>query len=749
MKKRLFIISNRLPVNIEVDNDVVNVQPSSGGLVSAISSYLKAAGAQDTFSDIFWVGVPGCAASVWQTAADRIPPGDYHYLPVFINKKIYEDYYSGFSNSVLWPLFHYFPSYAEFVKGNYDNYIQANEIFNDTILNQINANDVIWIHDYHLIPLAGMIREKVPGITIGFFLHIPFPSHEIFKMMPKRWQEGIIRGLLGADLIGFHTIDYASHFLRCIQMILGIDHEMNTVRYDDRLIKIDVFPISIDFQKFYNAYDDKKVAELRTSLKDQFGNKKIIFSVDRLDYTKGVTSRLRAFEYFLKHNKDYAEKVVFILVVVPSRDGISKYAERKKMIDEFISNVNSKIGTINWQPIIYQYTNIDFSELMSFYTACDMALITPLRDGMNLVAKEFVASRKDGKGVLVLSELAGAARELTDAITINPNDIEEISRAIKKGLEMNVQQQAKNMITMQNRLKSYDVNAWAEDFITQLFAIKEKQKDYEIRFIDNETRALLIDQYKNSQKRLFLLDYDGTLLPFSSIPTQAVPGEELTRLLLDLSQNERNNIYVISGRDSNTLDKWLGHLPINIISEHGAMFKIKSKGWEHIGDADNNWKYQVRDIMDGYVKRCVNSFVEVKEYSIAWHYRNANPDQAKIRAAELQSQLRGYINNMGLQIILGNKVIEVRNKGIDKGASVKKILRQDTYDFILACGDDTTDEDMFKELARLPQAFTIKIGSEASYAKYNLHTPQMVISLLHLLAALKDNIAQNKTLVNG
>lgn len=739
MSKRLFIISNRLPVTVNVNKEEITVNTSSGGLISAITSYLNNSSMEREFTTTFWVGMAGCGTGVWEKATTKIPKDNFTYLPVFINKKCYEQYYNGFSNSVIWPLFHYFPSYVEYNQSHYLNYMEANRAFLLVLLKELKPGDIIWIHDYHLMPLARMIREHMPLVTIGFFLHIPFPSYEIFRIMPTAWQEEIMLGLLGADLIGFHTIDYASHFLTSAQMILGMDNEMHILRHQNRLIKVDVFPISIDFNKFFSAYDKHEVVAVRQTLKDRFKDKKVIFSVDRLDYTKGVSNRLKAFEYFLKQNPQYNEKVVFILVIVPSRDSIVKYAERKKMIDEYIGHFNSSIGTVHWQPIIYQYNSLGFDDLMAMYSFCDLALITPLRDGMNLVAKEFIASRKDLKGVLVLSDMAGAARELTDALAINPNDIEEMATRIKEGLEMGEDEQRKAMMTMQQRIRQYDVNAWAEDYLTQLSRIKEKQKEFEIKFIDKETNELLIDRYRASQKRLFLLDYDGTLIPFSSMPDMAIPNQKLLDLLNKLAQPEENTVYLISGRDSHTLEHWFGHLPVNIIAEHGAKIKSDGKEWRNETESPVKWRTQIEDIMDIYVKRCVNSFIEKKDFSVAWHYRNANAEQGKLRASELYLQLEGYINNLGLQVILGNKVIEVRNSGVNKGNAAKKIIKEQAFDFILSCGDDTTDEDMFRELATHENAFTIKIGQEASFAKYNLEGPEMVIALLEMISKVPQN----------
>ena len=518
-------------------------------------------------------------------------------------------------------------------------------------------------------------------------------------------------------------------------MILGLENDVTLLKYKNRLIKIDVFPISIDFEKYNSAYSFPEVSLLRDFYRDQFPDKKIIFSVDRLDYTKCVICRLKGYDHFFKLFPEYLEKVVFILSVVPSRDNIPSYVKRKKEIDEYIGSFNSRVGNITWKPISYQYTHLNFTELMGLYTACDLALITPLRDGMNLVAKEFVASRQDKSGVLLLSDMTGAARELTDALMINPNDADGIAANIKEGLEMKKNEKEHRMVNMQKRIKQYDVNAWAEDFITQLKKIKQQQKDFEFIFLDNNARMMLLEKYTGSKKRLLLLDYDGTLVSFSPLPAQAAPNDAVTGVLAKLAEDIHNTIYVISGRDSNTLEKWLGHLPINLIAEHGAKTRMQNEEWvTDVPDMDESWKKTMETIMETYVKRCVNTFIEIKEHSIVWHYRNANADQAKIRAAELVSELGGFAAHLNVQVLQGNKIVEARIKGMDKGYITKKLIKENEYDFIMACGDDNTDEDMFKVLANYDNAYTLKIGDSASYAKYNLYTPQMTISLLDLLS---------------
>jgi trehalose 6-phosphate synthase/phosphatase len=705
-------------------------------MVNAINSYLKNSGQfGKEFSEFYWVGIPGCTTGSWSRAIAKIPPNGYDYLPVFTNKTVYESYYNGFCNSVIWPLFHYFPSHAEYSPDSFDNYIKANHEFSEVLKRYIRPNDVIWIHDYHLMPLAEMIRKDFPSITIGFFLHLPFPSFEIIRLLPRKWQEIIIKGMLGADLVGFHTIDYAAHFLQSVQTILGLDNEMHNFLYDDRLIKVDVFPISIDYNSFNGAFDDELISMSRASLRLKFPEKKIIFSISKLDYTSGVQNRLKAYEHFLMHNPGYFDKVIFILVVEPFRDS-NKNAERKKLIDETVSNINSKYGNIKWQPLIYQYCTLDLNEIMTLYTACDIALITPLRDGMNLTSKEFIASRKDKKGVLILSEMAGAARELTDALVVNPNDISEMSDHIHRALEMTDEEQTQRMENMQSRIEQYNNKEWADDFIQQLDGIKKRQLKFQVRFIEESVKRNIFDNYRQSKKRLLLLDYDGTLVSFSPLPVDAKPDPHLIDLLKNFCDKPENEVFVISGRDSRSLEKWIGHLNINIISEHGARIKRKEKGWETHVSSSYDWKPEVKEIMESYVKRCANSFTEEKDFSMVWHYRNANPEQGKLRSLELMAELTEYTHNLGLQVMMGNKIVEVRNQGVDKGKAVKEILKNKNYDFILAAGDDRTDEDMFKELADMSQACTIKIGAEASYATYNLHTSQMMISMLDAMSNL-------------
>ncbi|RZK49967.1 MAG: bifunctional alpha,alpha-trehalose-phosphate synthase (UDP-forming)/trehalose-phosphatase [Pedobacter sp.] len=730
MQKRLIVVSNRLPLTVESSEQGYLTRPSSGGLVSAVNAYLNTGG-HEVFTEKIWLGMPGCSTEIWDSLALDNKAEAYNYLPVFISEETYDLYYNGFSNSVLWPLFHYFPSFAVYNAEYFEAYINANVKFCKVLAANLQKGDVVWIHDYHLLPLAGMLRKQFPELTIGVFLHIPFPSFELFRVIPKKWQKEILQGMLGADLVGFHTAEYVLHFLRSCELSLGAERDGQTIIWNNRRIKADAFPISIEYGIFNEALNSPEVKSLKSKYLTIKNTKKLLFSVDRLDYTKGINNRLEAYEKFFSLYPEFIGKVVFILVVVPSRDTIPKYSEEKKYIDEYIGNFNSRLGDISWQPIIYQYGHLEFDELLALYTACDLALITPIRDGMNLVAKEFIASRSDLQGVLVLSEMAGAAAELQEALLINPNDLNEMAEAIKLGLEMNPEEQKSRLIKMRRRISRYDVKAWAVDYFKELDTTILKEASRKTQYMGAEGIQELVSKFKRAQKKLMLIDYDGTLVPIQKDPTLAIPTEHLLKTLTQLSLLENNEVYIISGRDGDTLHQWLGEVPIGLVAEHGAKIREYNRDWvSKVSIEPEGWKDSIYGIMDKYVSKCPNSFIEIKEYSIAWHYRKSDTFLSNAKAAELFEELLTYTLPLALDVIHGKKVIEVRNNGVNKGKAVERKLEANEYDFILCIGDDKTDEDMFTVLEPLPYAYTIKVGNQPSTAKHHVDNPFLVLALL-------------------
>ena len=474
--QRLIIVAYRLPFKFIKKKGGVTAFQNSGGLVSAILSLSNKLPLVDTGgnkSRIVWVGegheVPEKALN------DMTISRNFDLKPVHIPENINNKYYGGFCNDTIWPLFHYFPSITTYDESYFNAYIQANKLFYEQIKKVIHPGDFIWVHDYQLFLVPDLIRRDFPNVTIGFFLHIPFPSYEIFRLLPRTWHNMILKGILGADIVGFHTKDYARYFIRSVQQTLGYKRRQNIISVDGRSVKAAAFPIGIDFDKFHEACLSPLVKKEKRKMIKQVRNKKLVFSVDRLDYTKGLLNRLRGIEFFLETNPSWQEKVIFNLVVVPSRDTIDRYKKMKKDIEANVGRINGKYSNIGWRPIIYQYTSLTFNELVALYDLSDVGLITPLRDGMNLVAKEYIACQVENIGVLILSEMAGASSELKEALIINPVDYKEMACAIKKALEMSTAEKEMRIKKMQSRIRNYDVFKWANEFFSQA-NVQQKQK---------------------------------------------------------------------------------------------------------------------------------------------------------------------------------------------------------------------------------------------------------------------------------
>ncbi len=408
---------------------------------------------------------------------------------------------------------------TDFNEKYWKTYKKVNYYYADQLAEILEDGDFIWVHDYHLMLLPKLLRDYGKKVNISFFLHIPFPTFEIFRLFPRNWAEEILKGILGADLTGFHTHDYTQYFLRCINRILGIEHTFGNIYLESRIVRVDAFPIGIDYNNIIKLVNSKEVKIRVKQVRDSLQNRKVILSVDRLDYTKGIINRLQAFEKFLEQHPEWHEKVVLYCVVVPSRVGVEHYQTMKRRIDEQIGKVNGKFSRPNWVPIIYQYRYLEPSELFATYVASDIALVTPIRDGMNLIAKEYAASKTDHTGVLILSETAGAAQELGEAVMVNPNNIEEISEAIFFALEMPKDEQIKRMSQMRRRVERYNVLRWGDDIVKSTLELKEIQRKLDTFYLPR-LKDRLISEFKEASNRLILVDYDGTLMPFFKQPNE-------------------------------------------------------------------------------------------------------------------------------------------------------------------------------------------------------------------------------------
>jgi len=603
-------------------------------------------------------------------------------------------------------------------------------MFCDELIEHIDESDTLWIHDYQLLLLPRMIREKIPNARIGFFLHIPFPSFELIRYLP--WREEILAGMLGADLIGFHEYDYVRHFLSSVRRICGYEHNLSTFVVENRKIRVDAFPMGIDYDRYA---DSAKAPEVKEKIQ-LFNNNdcKIIISVDRLDYTKGIFRRLEAYDWFLTRYPEYRGKVSLVTIAVPSRTTVEQYELLREEIERLVSRINGNYGTLDWTPVSYLYRGLPFEELTALYHVADVALITPLRDGMNLVAKEFVAAQhhNDQQGILILSEMAGAASELSEAIIVNPHHKEQVVNAIKQALEMPQEERRRRNGLIRSRISRYTISRWANDFFESLNDIKLQQDEQATKTFSGQLQEKTISEYTKAESRLLLLDYDGTLVPFAKLPEQAQPDPEIISVLKLLSENPKNEVVVISGRDKDTLHRWLGHLPLHLVAEHGSFFRFNSGDWKASIHGEEEWKGMIRPILDLYADRTAGSFVEEKESALVWHFRKSEPDLAKLRTQELKDALIMMTTNLNIGVHEGNKIVEVKSISINKGQAIRPWLEKRNWPFIFCFGDDYTDEDMF---AVLPDsAVSCKIGSGPSNAKFRLGSPEHLRKFLSALS---------------
>ncbi|MBN1781090.1 bifunctional alpha,alpha-trehalose-phosphate synthase (UDP-forming)/trehalose-phosphatase [bacterium] len=730
--QRLILVSNRLPVTVEKRKGEIHFKQSVGGLATGLSSFYQ------TYNSLWfgWCGLPSnhVKGNERRTIEKRLREHHASHT-LFISRNDQRLFYSGFCNKTIWPLFHYFTEYAEFQQNLWQSYVRVNRLFCHQLLDIIGPEDIVWIHDYHLMLLPHMLREKLPATQIGFFLHIPFPSYEIFRLLP--WRQEILNGILGSDLIGFHTYDYVRHFTSSVRRLLGYEHTFGQIALEHRVAKVDAFPMGIDTERFSTAQSDSKwINDLQ--IKCRQNNCGIILSIDRLDYTKGIIQRLKTFRYFLEKYPEFQNRVTLILIAVPSRTGVRTYQMQKQQIDEMVGQINGQFGTLGWMPVWYFYRQMPFHNLVDLYRMGDVALVTPLRDGMNLVAKEYLASRTDNMGVLVLSEMAGAAHELSEAIIVNPNHMDEVADALQTALGMPAEEQKERNRVMQQRIQRYNVVTWAEDFMDRLAHARSMRDELGARILSEDTQAYLEKEYHRGRSRLIFLDYDGTLVPFAPQPDQAKPDPELDGLLEKLTQDPKNEVVIISGRDRETLEKWLGRFNVGMSAEHGVWVMERSGHWHMLEPIQDAWKDEIRPVMERFVDRTPGSFIEEKSFSLVWHYRKADPELGLIRASELKDTLLGLTANLNLVVSEGSKVLEVKHGGVNKGRASQFWTMEKKWDFIMAIGDDWTDEDLFEAMPE--HAFSIKVGVGLSKARFYVLGHQRVRELLMQLTKQKAKV---------
>ncbi|MHB8375907.1 MAG: bifunctional alpha,alpha-trehalose-phosphate synthase (UDP-forming)/trehalose-phosphatase [Dehalococcoidia bacterium] len=728
---RLLLVANRLPITAKIGDDgAISVEPSSGGVATGLWGPHQRSGG-------LWIGWPGeleLDPHQKQDLDDKL--AGLRALPVYLTQDEINEYYENMANGVLWPLFHYLIDQLPNELSGWDIFRSVNEKFARAVVDNYRPGDLIWVQDYHLMLVPAMLRRALPDARIGFFLHVPFPSSEVFSVLP--WREEILQGLLGADLIGFHTPGYLRHFTTSLRRVLGVDVEFDSLWQDDCQVRLGVFPMGVDAARWANCGDSPEVAHEVASLREEADGRQIIVGIDRLDYTKGIPHRLVALDRLFGDHPELCDRVRVVQVTVPSREHVEQYVEFKRRIDELVGRINSGHATASWMPIHHMYRAISQDEVCALYRAADVMLVTPVRDGMNLVAKEFVAARTDEDGVLILSEFAGAAAEMGEALQINPFDTERLAARINDALSMPEAERKARMRALRSRVLTHDVHRWADSFIS---ALAETGPEYRRSHHASSPSdlAAVIERVRRTPRALLILDYDGTLVPFAPTPDEAAPDPDLLDLLAALAGRPGMRVHVISGRTRASLDRWLGRRAVGLHAEHGLWSRMAPGApWRILRPVSQEWKQKVRPIMEHFVGATRGSFIEEKTGSLAWHYRLAKADFTpetdfgEVQAKELRLLLGEMLSNAPMQVLAGNKVVEVRPQGIHKGMVVPVLLSTiEDGAPVLAMGDDRTDEDLF---AALPdEALTVHVGPGMSIARYRIDSPGDARGLLRAI----------------
>jgi trehalose 6-phosphate synthase/phosphatase len=723
---RVLIVSNRLPVTVKTDGRVPLLEASVGGLATGLASVVEAPGT-------LWIGWPGdlSGLSEPQHLAISKQLEERRLVPIELTPEQVEMYYEGYSNGVIWPLFHHLPDRVPAEIEGWEAYDEVNELFADAIARVYRPGDQIWVHDYQLMRVPALLRDRVPDAAIGFFLHIPFPASEVFRTLPQR--RLLLEGLLGADLVGFHTATYMYDFTTAVTRTLGVASEGKVLSWRGREVQTDVFPMGVDAASFAEVATRAEVVRQVRIYRDGNPPGRIVLGIDRLDYTKGIPRRLLAFNRLLERHPELHGAVRLVQVAVPSRENVGAYVDFRRETDELIGRINGTFGTPEWTPVHWITRSMDREEIVALYRAADVMLVTPIRDGMNLVAKEFVASRFDEDGVLVLSEFAGAAAELAEAVHVNPFDIDGMADAYARALSMPEDERRSRMRGMRRRVFVNDVDRWSRRFLATLAIASERGR--ETARMAQTDLARLVALARATPELVLLLDYDGTLVPFASTPELGRPDDDLLNLLGDLAHRTGTTVHVVGGRGRETLERWLGMTGVGLHAEHGVWFRPPgTTGWSTSVTDSGEWREAVSNLFAEFVASTPGSLVEEKTLGLAWYYRGNEPAFGVRQADQLWQQLIEVLDGTQAEVIEVSGGFEVRPRGINKRLVVAEALKRASPEaYIVAIGDDQTDEDMFSALPE--HGLAIRVGPGRTSAPYRLADVAEVRAFLAELGA--------------
>ncbi|KAF2457515.1 glycosyltransferase family 20-domain-containing protein [Lineolata rhizophorae] len=660
-----------------------------------------------------------------------------------------------YAENELFPLFHYKPSDptdGRTVRKAWADYYRMNKLYADRILEVYKPGDIIMIHDFYLMLLPNFLRQRLPNVYIGFFLHIPFPSSEFYRCLPRRKE--ILEGVLGANMVGFQSYSYSRHFSSCCTRILGFDSSSAGVDAYGAHVAVDVFPIGINASSTYRAaFEDPVVDDKVKALQELYEGKIIIVGRDRLDSIRGVVQKLQAFDMFLARYPEWREKVVLIQVTSPGNvDERSSKEDKTKdrvvnQISELVAHVNGKYGSTIHVPVKHFPQYLSPEEYFALLRIADVGLITSVRDGMNTTSLEYVICQREKHGPLILSEFSGTAGSLGAAIHINPWNLGGVADAINEALISSSAERKLQHERLYKHVIINNVQHWTKNFLKRLMTnLSSFDQSFATPPLD---QVKLLERYTKASRRLFMLDYDGTLTPIVRDPQSAIPSDRVLRTIKTLAADPKNSVWIISGRDQAFLDEWMGHITdLGLSAEHGSFLRHPGKDhWENLAEKeDMGWQDPIP------IKHKASSFVEKKKIALTWHYRRSDPEYGAFMAKHCQEELeRSVVSKYDVEVMTGKANLEVRPRFVNKGEIAKRLVKQygfethEVPDFVLCCGDDFTDEDMFRSLRASGLArenvFAVTVGasSKQTLASWHLLEPSDVISCLSLLNGSADS----------
>lgn len=713
-------------------------------------------------------------------------------VPAFLEPELFDRFYHGFCKQQLWPLFHYMLPFSADHGGRFDRslweaYVLANRVFSQKVIEVINPeDDYVWIHDYHLMALPTFLRRRFNRLRMGFFLHSPFPSSEIYRTLPVRGE--ILKALLNCDLIGFHTFDYARHFLSCCSRMLGIEYQSKRgyigMEYFGRTVGIKIMPVGIHMGQLQSALalpdKDWRISQLQ----QQFAGKMVLLGVDDMDIFKGINLKLLAFEQMLKIHAKWQGNAVLVQIANPARGRGKDLEEIQLEIQQSCRRINQQFGNADYKPIVFIDWPVSFEERIAYYTIADCVVVTAVRDGMNLTPYEYIVSRQgigsgsdsssgpdDGpkkKSMLVVSEFIGCSPSLSGAIRINPWNTESTAEAMNEAISMNDAEKQVRHEKHYSYVSTHDVAYWSRSFMLDLErTCKDHFKKrcwgiglgfgFRVVSLDPNFRKLNIDgivsAYQRSESRAILLDYDGTLIPQTAI--NKTPSAEVISILNTLCGDEKNVVFMVSGRGKDSLGKWFSPCKkLGIAAEHGYYMRwSQDEEWETCGQSpDFEWMQIAEPVMKLYTESTDGSSIEKKDSALVWHHQDADPDFGSAQSKEMLEHLESVLANEPVLVKSGQFIVEVKPQGVSKGIVVEKILssmvgKNRQADFVLCIGDDRSDEDMFecinnsvaKDLVSPnTSVFACTVGQKPSKARYYLDDTVGVTSMLGALADVAE-----------